>query len=81
MLGDSLHVRDLQLPPGVLALARPEDRIASVRLHIVHEAAPVAAAPAEGAAEAAAEPERIGRVRKEEEPEGGKEKEKGKEKE
>ena len=67
-LGESLYVRDLPLPPGVTPLAGPDDRVASVRLHVVHEAT-AAVAPAEGEAEGAAEPERIGRVRKEEEAE------------
>jgi large subunit ribosomal protein L25 len=64
-LGESLLVRDLKLPPGVVALADPDDRIATVRKIV--EAAPVAAAPVEGEEAAAAEPERIGRVKKEEE--------------
>jgi len=66
-IGESLLVRDVQLPPGVVAVADPEDRVATVRVLAVHEETP-AAAPAE--AEAPAEPERIGRVRKEEEGEG-----------
>ncbi|MBI1826323.1 MAG: 50S ribosomal protein L25 [Planctomycetes bacterium] len=72
-VGDTLYVKDLVLPPGVTALADPSDRIATVKL-FVEEAA---AAPAvEVAAEAVpAEPERIGRIRKEE-PEEGAEKEK-----
>jgi large subunit ribosomal protein L25 len=63
-LGESLHVKDLQLPPGVVALADPEDRIATVR-KIVE--AVVAPAPVEGEEAATAEPERIGRIKKEEE--------------
>lgn len=63
-LGESFLVKDLKLPPGVVALADPDDRIATVRK--ILEAAPVAAAPVEGE-EAVAEPERIGRVKKEEE--------------
>jgi large subunit ribosomal protein L25 len=66
-VGDSLLVRDLQLPEGVRALENPEDRVATVRLLIVHEA-PAVVAPVEGEA-APAEPERIGRIKKEEEPE------------
>jgi large subunit ribosomal protein L25 len=66
-LGQALLVRDLQLPPGVVALAGPDDRVAAVRLlAVAPEPTPAVAAP-EG--EAPAEPERIGRVRKEEEPE------------
>ena len=71
-LGDSLLVKDLQLPPGVVALADPNERIATVRLLAVEVAAPVA--PIEGDAAAAAEPERIGRIKKEEPVEGGEEK-------
>jgi len=63
-LGESLLVKDLPLPPGVTAMADPNERVATVRLMAV-EAAP--AAPVEGE-EAVAEPERIGRIRKEEEP-------------
>ena len=70
-LGDSLFVKDLQFPPGVNPLANPDDRVASVKLLAV-EAAP---APAPEGEAAPAEPERIGRIRKEE-PEEGAEKEK-----
>jgi large subunit ribosomal protein L25 len=73
-LGDSLYVRDLNLPSNVTPVAKPDDRVATVRLHIVQELAPVAAAPAEGEAAAGAEPERIGRVRKDEEGEAKEEK-------
>lgn len=65
-LGESLYVKDLKLPPGVVAMADPDDRIATVRK--ILEAAPVAAAPVEGEEAAVAEPERIGRIKKEEEP-------------
>ncbi len=61
-LGELLLVKDLVLPPGVIALATEDDRVASGRELI--EAPPAEEAP-EGE-EAAAEPERIGRVRKEE---------------
>jgi len=71
VLGQSLLAKDLVVPPGVRVLTGPDERIASVR---ELAAAPVAAAtPLEGA-EAPAEPERIGRVRKEEEGEETKEK-------
>ena len=63
-MGETLHVKDLQLPPGVVAMADPNDRIATVR-KIVEEAA--VAVPVEGAEAAVAEPERIGRIRKDEE--------------
>ena len=69
-LGQSLLVKDLVLPAGVVSLADPEDRIASVR-----ELMEAPAAPATEVVEGeAAEPERIGRVRKDEE--AGEEKEK-----
>lgn len=59
---ESLLVKDLVLPPGVNPIASPEDRVATVRkLGEVSTETPVA----EGA-EAEAEPERIGRVRKDE---------------
>jgi len=71
-LGDSLLVKDLQLPPGVVALADPNERIATVRLLAAEVVAPVA--PIEGEAAATAEPERIGRIKKEEPVEGAEEK-------
>jgi len=64
-LGDSLLVKDLQLPPGVVAMADPNERIATVRLLAVEVVAPVA--PIEGEAATTAEPERIGRIRKDDE--------------
>jgi len=65
-LGDVLRVRDLVLPEGVVVLTDPDDRIATVR-----ELVPEVEAEAETEGEAgSAEPERIGRVRKDEE-EGG----------
>ncbi len=71
-LGDSLLVKDLQLPPGVVALADPNERIATVRLLAVEVVAPVV--PIEGEAATPAEPERIGRIKKEEPVEGVEEK-------
>lgn len=70
-LNDSLYVKDLQLPPGVTALANPDDRVATVRLFAT-DATP---APALEGDAAPVEPERIGRIRKDE-PEEGAEKEK-----
>ena len=64
-LGESLYVKDLRLPPGVVALAEPDDRIATVR-KLVEE---TAAAPVEGEEAATAEPERIGRIKKDDEAE------------
>jgi len=62
-LGDSLYVRDLALPPGVTAVPDGDERVATVQ-------APAAAeASEEGAAgeEQTAQPEVIGRARKDEE--------------
>ncbi len=67
-LNDSLLVKDLVLPPGVVAIADPNERIATVRLLAEEVVAPVA--PVEGAEAATAEPERIGRIKKEEPVEG-----------
>jgi len=65
-IGQSLFARDLQMPAGVTLLTGGDERVATVHAH----AGPAEAAPAAEAAEGAtAEPERIGRVRKEEEPE------------
>lgn len=69
-LNHSLHVRELELPPGMRALHDPETVVAVVRAKRAEAAAP---APLE--VEAPAEPEVIGRVAKEEpEKEGGPEK-------
>lgn len=63
---DSLLVKDLELPPGVVPVADGEERVATVR--------PLVTAPepevVEEGAEETEEPERIGRVRKEDEPKG-----------
>jgi len=64
-VGDLLLVKDLELPPDVVAVTGPEERIATVRVPL---AQPVAEVTAE-AEPVVAEPERIGRIRKEEEPE------------
>lgn len=71
LVGESLTVKDLKLPDGVEALAEPDDRVATVRL-LAAEAEEAPAAAAEG--ETPAEPERIGRVRKDEEGEEEKKK-------
>lgn len=65
-LGDSLLVKDVELPAGVFALAEADERVATVR---TLAEAPEPEAPEE-AEEKTAQPEVIGRVRKEEE--GGK---------
>jgi large subunit ribosomal protein L25 len=57
-IGESIHVRDLTLPPGITALTDPDAAIVVVAApRAVIEAAP--AAPAEGEAAATAEPEVI----------------------
>jgi hypothetical protein len=66
ILGESLLVKDLVLPSGVVPTCSPNDRVASVRA--LGEAVEAPVAPVEGE-ESSAEPERIGRVRKDEEPE------------
>ncbi len=66
LLGESLLVKDLPLPPGVRPLANPDERVASVRQLI--EATVKEEVVLEGE-EKPQEPERIGRIRKEE-PEG-----------
>ncbi len=63
-LGQTLFVRDLELPAGVEATAAPETPVVAVRALVEEEAKP-AVAEAEGPAE----PEVIGRQKKEEEPE------------
>ncbi|MEP0846573.1 MAG: 50S ribosomal protein L25 [Phycisphaerae bacterium] len=66
VIGEAVHVRDLELPPNVKPLHEPEDIVVVCRTKrgiSVGEEAPVAA-------EAAAEPEVIGRVAKPEEAEG-----------
>lgn len=62
-VGESLLVKDLELPSGVVAMVDDEERVASVRAPAVvvddEEAA-------EEGGEGSSEPERIGRVRKDE---------------
>lgn len=67
-LSESLLVKDLELPPGVIALADAEERVAMVNPLMIAEPE-VEEAPAEVEKETA-EPEVIGRARKEEESEG-----------
>jgi large subunit ribosomal protein L25 len=67
-IGDSLLVKDLDFPPGVTPLAGPEDRVAHVR-ELAAEAADAEAGDGEPAT--SAEPERIGRVRKDDEAAAG----------
>jgi large subunit ribosomal protein L25 len=65
-IGDIIRVRDLTVSDKVRLLADPEETIAVVTI-IKEEAAPVAAAGAEGAAEAAAPELSVDRGKKEEE--------------
>ena len=67
-LNESLLVKDLDLPPGVVALADGEERVATVHPLMIAEPE-VEEAPAEVKKETE-EPEVIGRARKEEESEG-----------
>ena len=67
-LGDSLLVKDLELPEGVSALADPEDRVATVKVLAIHEEE--SETPDQESEESSEEPERIGRVRKDDEDAG-----------
>ena len=70
VIGDSLHVSDIKLPEGVEVQDDPETSVAVVAApRAVIEEAPAAEA-VEGAPEAAAEPEVIGKGPSEEEEEG-----------
>ena len=71
MIGDSLHVSDIKLPEGVEILDDPETSVAVVAApRAVIEETPAAAEGVEGAPEAAAEPEVIGKGPSDEEGEG-----------
>ncbi len=62
---DTLLVKDVELPTGVVAVTRGEDRVMTIhKLAAAEEEEPEAAEPEEESSE---EPERIGRVRKDEE--------------
>ena len=61
-VGDSLLVKDLELPEGVVAVNDAEERVATVRA-MIEDPEEV---ETEAGEEDAAEPERIGRVRKDE---------------
>jgi len=65
-LEESLLVKDLELPSGVVALADPEERVATVKTLLVAPEPEQAEAAAEPTAETE-EPQVIGRARKEEE--------------
>jgi len=73
-MNDSLLVKDLPLPSGVTALIDGTRAVCTIRKMAEEVVAPVAGA-VEGA-EAVAEPERIGRIKKEEPGEGEEEKKK-----
>jgi large subunit ribosomal protein L25 len=62
-IGEALHVRDLKLPEGVVALTDPDAIVVQVAAPLVEPEAEAAAAPAAEQAE----PEVIGRQAKEEE--------------
>ena len=64
-VGDSLLVKDLELPEGVAALADAEDRVATVKVLAIHEEE--TETPEQEGEESSEEPERIGRVRKDDE--------------
>jgi large subunit ribosomal protein L25 len=68
VIGDSKHVSDLSLPPGVKVLDDPETSVAVVAAPraVIEETAAVAE-PVEGEAGAVAEPEVIGRGKEDEE--------------
>jgi len=62
-VGDSLLVKDIEFPEGVTPTLDPEERVASVRAQIVE----AEESTDEGEAGDSDEPERIGRVRKDDE--------------
>lgn len=68
-IGDSLVAKELELPQGVTLMTNPDEKICTVREPTVKHEVEEEEAPEEEEA-AAGEPERIGRVRKEDE-EGG----------
>lgn len=72
VIGDSKHVSDLSIPPGVEVLDDPETSVAVLAAPraVIEEVAPVAEA-VEGEAGAVGEPEVIGRGKEEEEGEEG----------
>jgi len=69
-VGESLLVKDLELPPGVTVLTDAEERICTVRAKAA--AAAEEEETPEGEEATTAEPERIGRVRKDEDEGTGK---------
>ena len=71
-IDQAIHVKDVKVPPDVTVKNDPEAIVVQVRPPVVEEEAP--AAPVVPGAEAAAEPEVIGRVRPAEEEEAEPEK-------
>jgi large subunit ribosomal protein L25 len=69
-LDESLLVKDLELPSGVVALADPDDRVATVRA-LLEAPEPEAVEEVEETAAETAQPEVIGRAKKEGEKEAG----------
>jgi large subunit ribosomal protein L25 len=78
VIGDSKHVSDLSIPPGVEVLDDPETSVAVLAAPraVIEEVAAVAE-PVEGEAGAVGEPEVIGRGKEEEEGEEGEAPKKG----
>jgi len=64
-VGDSLLVKDLELPPGVVAISDPQDRVAAVKVLAIHEEEATEGEPGEEGEEAK-QPEVIGRKAKDE---------------
>jgi large subunit ribosomal protein L25 len=78
VIGDSKHVSDLPIPPGVEVQDDPETSVAVLAAPraVIEEVAPVAE-PVEGEVGAVGEPEVIGRGKEEEEGEEGEAPKKG----
>lgn len=70
VLGQSLHVSEIELPPDVRAVSAPDEIIAVVRARRGVHVSELEEAAEEGAEQAVKEPEIIGRTAKEDEPDG-----------
>ncbi|RME37378.1 MAG: 50S ribosomal protein L25 [Planctomycetota bacterium] len=66
-VGDVLRVKDLDVPPEVTVLEDPDERVAAVRAAAAAAEVEEVEAEAEGEEEEAAQPEVIGRTKKEDE--------------
>jgi len=66
-VGETLHVRDLELPEGITTHQNPEDVVATVRAKRGGLGGPAEEGAEAAAEEGGAEPEVIGRASKEEE--------------